>query len=197
MWPFDNRRQRSAGAAGKISGPIDDYKREGYTFHYSREARLKKLKTRRYDRKRPRVFSNKKNRSILIVLIDLVLIAVVMYLINKPANVYLQKNENGLIYELNITGIKGKRILIGFSIKNQGAEKLVFSDSVPVVVEIEDRNGGVIVLKDAVQNNTVLFPEESTSVVFLLNQDELPGTGKVDVFTGSASAPVFTKDVRF
>ena len=110
MWPFDNRRQRSAGAAGKISEPIDDYKRGGYTFHYSREARLKKLKTRGYDRKRPRVFSNKKNRSILIVLIDLVLIAVVMYLINKPANVYLQKNENDLIYELNITGIKGKRI---------------------------------------------------------------------------------------
>jgi hypothetical protein len=197
MWPFTNKRNRYSEAVKKRSTPIDDYKKEGYTFHYSRENRLKKLKTQGLERRRPRVFSNKKTRSILIILIDLVLIAVVMYLLNKPANVYLQKNDNGLIYELNITGIKGKRILIGFSIKNQGNEKLVFSDSVPVVVEIEDRNGGVIVLRDNIKDDTVLFPEESTSVVFLLNQDELPGSGIIDVFTGSASTPVFSKEIRF
>ena len=197
MWFFIPRRRRSSEPSKERSESTDNYKIGGYTFHYSREERLKKLKTYRSGKRRPLIFSNKKNRSFLIVLIDLILIAVVMYMINKPANVYLQKNDNDMIYELNITGIKGKRILIGFSIKNQGTEKLVFSDPIPVVVKIKDRNGGVIVLKDTVKNDTVLFPEESTSIVFLLSQDELPGAGKIDVFTGSETIPVFSKDVRF
>ncbi len=197
MMLFNRKRNRAARSARRKSESIDDYKKAGYTYYYSREERLKKLKTLQGGKRKPRFFSNKKTRNLLIILIDLSLIAAVMYVINKPANIYLQKNENGLIYELNITGIKGKRVLIGVSIKNQGAEKLVFSDSIPIVVEIEDRNGGVITLNDAIKYDTVLFPEESTSVVFLLNQDELPGSGKVDVFTGTASDPVFSKDVRF
>jgi len=197
MWWFNSRRNRSRGAVRGKSESIDDYKKAGYTYYYSREERLKKLKTPEGGKRRPRFFSNKKTRNLLIILIDLFLIAVVMYLINRPANIYLQKNDNGLVYELNITGIKGKRILIGFSITNHGAEKLVFSDSVPIVVEIEDRNGGGIILSDAIKSDTVLFPEESTSIVFLLGQDELPGSAKVDVFTGTASVPVFSKNVRF
>ena len=197
MWWFNSKRKRPGGAARGKSESIDDYKKEGYTYYYSREERLKKLKTVEGRKRRPRFFSNKKTRNLLIILIDLFLIAVVMYLLNKPANIYLQKNDNGLGYELNITGIKGKRILIGVSIKNEGDEELVFSDSIPIVVEIEDRNGGVIILSDTIKNDTILLSKESTSIVFLLSQDELPDNGKVDVFTGTESDPIFSKDVRF
>jgi hypothetical protein len=197
MWWFNSKRNRSGGAVSGKSVSTDDYKKEGYTYYYSRGERLNKLKTLEGRKRKPRFFSNKKRRNLLILLIDLFLIAVVMYFLNKPANIYLQKNENGLVYELNVTGIKGKKILIGISIKNQGVEKLVFSDSIPIVINIEDRNGEVITLRGTIKYDTILFPEESTSIVFLLGQDELPGSGKVIVFTGTASDPIFSKDVRF
>ena len=197
MWWLNSKRNKSKEARIGKSESIDDYKKEGYTYYYSRGERLKKLKTLEGRKRKPRFFSNKKTRNLLIILIDLFLIAVVMYLLNKPANIYLQKNEEGLNYELNITGIKGKKVLIGISIKNQGVEKLVFYDSIPLVIEIEDRNGGVIILEDEIKYDTVLFPGESTSIVFLLGQDELPGIGKVDVFKGAVSEPIFSKDVRF
>ena len=196
LW-FNNKRNKPRGAFAGKSESIDDYKKEGYTYYYSRGERLKKLKTLESRRRKPRFFSNKKTRNLLIIFIDLFLIAIVMYLLNKHANIYLQKSEKDLNYELNITGIKGKKVLIGVSIKNQGVEKLVFSDSIPIVVEIEDRNGEVIILEDAIKYDTVLFPGESTSIVFLIGQDELPGNGKVDVFKGAASDPIFSKDVRF
>ena len=196
LWFIRRRNSSDRNIVGKNEF-IDDYKKAGYVYHYSREERLKKLRILQGRKRNPRIFSNKKKRNLFIIIIDLLLIAIVMYILNKPANVYLQKNENGLMYELNITGIKGKKILIGVSIKNQGTEKLVFSESIPIAVKIEDQDGGIITLSDVIKYDTVLFPEESTSIVFLLDQDELPGSGKVDVYTGAADTPLFSKDVRF
>ncbi len=172
--------------------------KEGIKFYYNRNERLRKLREVTGERRRRfRFLAKGRTRGLLIILVDLLLISGVMYMLNKPANVYMQKTEDGVIYELNVTSIKGKRILIGFSVKNQGQDNLVFSESVPVVVKIEGRNGEVLVLQDIIEENTVLFPDESTSIVFLLGHDELPGSGRVDVYYESSSGPIFSRSVRF
>lgn len=172
--------------------------KEGVKFYYNRNERLRKLRQETGGkRRRFRFLTKRRTRSLLIILVDLLLISGVMYMLNKPANIYIQKTVDGVIYELNVTGIKGRRVLIGFSVKNQGQDKLVFSESVPVVVKIEDRNGEILVLQDIIEENTVLLTNEGTSIVFLLDHNELPGSGQVDVFFESSSGPIFSRNVRF
>jgi hypothetical protein len=170
-------------------------------YHYDREKRLEKLKRIRQDfnktpRKR-RFFAGRKIRNILIVLIDLVLIATAYYLLTKPANIYLEKEGEGLRFELNINGIRGKKVLIGFTVKSQKKEVIVFSEPVLVTVKLTDRNNNVLTYERTIEANTILLPDEPNSVAFLLAEDDLPRSCRLDLYFGNSTTPLFSKDVRF
>jgi hypothetical protein len=166
------------------------------TFYYNREERLKKLKNIRGE-KRKRILANRRIRSLIIIFIDLLIIALVIYLINKPANVYLQKSINEELYELNVTGIRGGKVLIGFTVKNLKVESITLPQSIPVVINIQGKNDEFLTLKKYFEENTVLMSQEATSVVFLVDNNELPSSGKVDVFYKTLSDPIFTRNIRF
>ncbi len=166
------------------------------TFYYNREERLKKLKNIR-GKKRRRILANRRIRSLIIIFIDLFIIALVIYLINKPANVYLQKSVNEELYELNVTGIRGGKVLIGFTVKNLKAESITLPQSIPVVINIKGKNDEFLTLNKYFEENTVLMSQEATSVVFLVDNNDLPSSGKVDVFYKTLRDPIFTSNVRF
>ncbi|UCB47426.1 MAG: hypothetical protein JSV25_08480 [Spirochaetota bacterium] len=170
-------------------------------FHYDRERRLEKLKRLRRDipktPKRRRFFAKKRTRSLLIILIDLILIAAAYYLLTRPANVYLEKEGEGLLYELNINGIRGKRVLIGFTVTSLSEDTIVFSEPVIVTVKLTDRNNNVLTYQRTIESGTILRPDESSSVAFLLAEDELPGSCVLDIYYGNSTLPLFTRNVRF
>lgn len=162
-------------------------------FHYSREERLKKLKRNLPERRR--FFSKRGRRGIFILLFDILLVAVVLYLLNRPVNVYLEKNLEGLIYELNITGIKGQKVLFGFTMKNGKTDILRFEKSVPVIVQIMKGNEVVMQLKKEVAENTTLSAGESSSVVFLIEESSLPKSANVQLYYNKSL--LFEKNIRF
>ena len=170
-------------------------------YHYDREKRLEKLRQIRRDfpktTKRRRFFAKKRTRSLLIILVDLILIAAAYYLLTRPANVYLEKEEEGLLYELNINGIRGKRVLIGFTITSLKEDTFIISEPVLVTVELTDRNNNVLTYQRTIESGTTLYPDESSSVAFLLAEDELPGSGQLELYYGNSNTPLFSKNVRF
>jgi hypothetical protein len=175
---------------------IEKLKREGIKYHYDREERLKKLR-RGQDRKRARTLSKRRIRTLLIILVDLFIISLVFYILNKPSNIYLEKNIEGILYELNVTGIKGNKLMIGFTVKNEKAEDVVFFEPVPVKVVILDRDEREFSFQKKLDKNTLLLPQESTSVIFLLDQEALPGSGRLDLYFRSSEAPMFSHNARF
>jgi len=172
------------------------------SFHYNREERLKKLRRYLEDKqdegKKRRLLGKKKNRVLLILLIDLILIAVVGYFLTKPANIYLKENIGNFQYELNVAGIRGNKVMVGFTMKNWGENQVIFSDPLEIKVQIEDNEGKKLIEeKRYFQPGTVLEKGESASLVFLFNQEDLPSRGRLELFYQGNSPSLFSTDVRF
>jgi hypothetical protein len=129
--------------------------------------------------------------------IDLLLIALVIYYLNRPVNVLLQQEVNDLVYELNVTGIKGKRILIGFTIVNESPENSHSLLTDPVIIRITSKKGDTTTFQKSMDNHTVLSPGESGSTIFLLEERDLPSAGILELFYDSDSKPLFSKNIRF
>ncbi len=188
----DNNYSGSSGFEEKPSRlPKSEIK-----YYYSREERLKKLR-RGYTSQTPRFFRRKRSRILLILLVDIFLISIVAYLINKPANLYVTKKAEDLQYELNVTGIRGKKVIVGFSLKNLGANPYHFENSGKVILKILKKDGTMISKEKSFSPETELQPGESTSVIFIFSQDELPASGKLVIYYRDYNSPIFSRSVRF
>jgi len=181
-------------AGGSQTGSTPDNNGELH-FHYSREQRLKKLRSG-YVPERRRFFSRKTRKGIFILLVDILLVALVFYLLNRPANVYLEKEVDGVGYGLNVTGIKGKKVLIGFTVKNQGEVPMKFEKPVPVLVHIKKNDSIVLKMEKNIAGNTLLSGE-SSSVIFLVEESRLPKSALVQLFYDGENVPLFERNVRF
>ncbi len=170
--------------------------REEVKFHYDREQRLKRFRRSTAGGRSLRI-GKKRRRNLIIIFIDLIIIALVYYLINRPANIYLEKEEHDISFELNVTGIRGKKILVGFTIRNSSDEKMSLGDSNPVRVMILPRNGDPLTFQKNVEGDTVLQPGESISTIFLFNEEDLPGWATLEIYYGSDIKPMFTRNIRF
>jgi hypothetical protein len=168
---------------------------DGLTFYYSREERIRKRHKPPYNRKSSFLF-RKKRRGLIIILVDVVLIAIVLFFVIKPANILLTQKKNHMIYELNITGIRGGKVLVGFTIRNEGlSERILSSDT--VTLRITDKSGESQSHREHIKEYTMLMPGESSSTVFLLNQKDLPRSGLAELYYGTSKNPLFSKNVRF
>jgi len=165
-------------------------------FHYNRNERLKKLHHQPLER-RGRPLSRKRKRGLLIIIVDLFLIALVFYYVNKPANVFLEERKRNLTYELNVTGIRGKKILIGLTMRNQGNEDAAALDGTRITLVITPKTGDSLTFHKQVESGTVLQPGESSSIIFLLNEQELPGWGLLELYIDNEKVPLFSKTIRF
>lgn len=165
-------------------------------YYYNREERLKKLR-REYASSTPRFFRTKRSRILLILFIDIIIIAIVGYIINKPTNLYLTKRVDNLQLELNVSGIKGKKIIVGFSLKNLGSHTYQFDGSEKVVLKILRKDGSVIIREKMFSPGTKLQSGESTSLIFLFSRDELPPSGELLIYYKNYAIPVFTRTLRF
>jgi len=164
-------------------------------FYYSREERIKK-RHKPYPDRRSGFLSRKKRRGLIIISIDVILVAIVLFYIIKPANVLLTKEQNNLVYELNITGVRGGKILIGFTIRNESSTENAVGSN-PVNLRITDKSGRAQTYQEYVERGTMLEPGESSSIVFLIGRDELPASGLTELYYGADSEPLFSKIVRF
>jgi len=182
-----------SGVPQKDSKPESN---SGLHFHYSREERLKKLRSG-YVPQRRRFFSRKTRRGIFILLVDILLVALAFYLLTKPANVYLEKEINGVNYGLNVTGIKGKKILIGFTLKNKTTQTIQFENPAPVYVQVKKGDSIVLRLKKTIAENTLLLAGESSSLIFLIEENRLPRSALVQLYFNSGDTPLFEKNIRF
>ena len=164
-------------------------------FHYSREERLRKRHQPPYNRKSNLLFKRKR-RGLIIIVVDVILIAFVLFFVIKPANVLLTIEKKDLVYELNVTGVRGRKILIGFTIRNEGSAEVAI-ESDPVTIRITDKSGDTQSFQKYVEQASMLKPGESSSTVFLLSQEDLPGSGFTELFYGMDTKPLFSKNVRF
>jgi hypothetical protein len=195
-WNAENGPDHSVEIKKNKRRGIDQSEKEKIRFYYNREERLKRLRSTEA-RKKFRFLANRRVRSLLIIFVDLILISVLVYLLNRPTNLYVQHTNNGEIYELNITDIRGRKTLIGFTLKNNMQVDITFSEDSPVVLKITDRSENAFTFEKFIQKDTILAPEEATSVMFLLDQNKLPGAGRLDVFYGDTVDPIFSQKVRF
>ena len=164
-------------------------------FHYSREERLQKRHLPSFERN-AFLFFRKKRRGLLIIIIDIFLIALVFIFLNKPTNVFLQKEKRDLVYELNVTGVKGQKTLIGFTIRNKGVRDIAVTPD-PVSIQITPRSGDVQTYQKPIEHDTVLQPGESSSTIFLFSDEELPDWGRLELFYGTEKQALFTRNIRF
>jgi hypothetical protein len=161
-------------------------------FHYDRERRLGKLRSAGSGRKR--FFSKGRRRTLIIVLVDLLLVAAVLYFMNRPVNVYVTGRSGELDYEVNVSEIRGDKVLIGFTVRNRTGEEIGLSGSMPVVLQIEGTRASLSRSKPFQEGS--LAGGESSSVVFLFDRASLPSTADVRVYYGGG-APVFRREIRF
>jgi hypothetical protein len=183
---------------GRRDNEIPDTQR--LRFHYNREARLKKLGTRKAQtqpRKWGRLFANRKSRRLFILLANMALIYAIVYAYVKPSNVYVRQKIQENDFELNVTALRGKKTLVGFTVRNGTGENLVFQDAVPVSLFIRGRSGTPVTSRRYIERDTVLTPGESTSVIFLFEEAELPRTADLEVFYDDFREPLFKRNVRF
>jgi hypothetical protein len=95
MQTAENRKVSGAGSIKQDTGnSLTGGKREELHFHYSREERLKKLRMKK-EVKRPRILANRRIRSLIIIFVDLLLVGLAIYLLNKPVNLYLKESDGG------------------------------------------------------------------------------------------------------
>jgi hypothetical protein len=196
MWLLQAGIIPEAGYMNKRGEPVRKDELGGeLKFHYSREERLRKRHRPPYDRKSS-LFFRRKGRSLIIIVVDIFLIAIVLFYLNKPANVLIQKEQRGLIYEFNVTGVRGKKILIGFTIRNEGEAEVTISPD-PVTLRITDRSGDTQTFQKPMEHSTILQLGESSSTIFLLREEELPGSGLTELFYGTDTQALFSKNIRF
>jgi hypothetical protein len=88
-------------------------------------------------------------------------------------------------------------VLIGFTVTSQTEDTFVFSEPVLVTVKLTDRDNNVLTYQRSIEANTILRPNESSSVAFLLAEDDLPRSGQLDLYYGSSNTPLFSKNVKF
>jgi len=171
---------------------------EEVLFHYNRAHRLQRIHRDLYpDGSRHRWIRNKRTRSMLVILVDLIIIAGIFYFVSRPANIFLKRTEGTSVYELNITGIRGKKVLIGFTVRNAGDSMLVLPSPALVRTNLSYGEAQPIVFEKYFEQGDVLGPGESSSVVFLLDEENLPGSATLELFFGGSSEPLFSKRVRF
>jgi len=182
----------------KNDGEITDAQR--LRFHYNREERLKKLRTQKthvQTRKWGRFFADKKSRRLFILLANMALIYMIIFTFVKPSNVFIRQRLEGCDYELNVTALRGKKTLVGFTLRNGKSGDLVFEEPVPVSLLIRGRSGFLITTRKHIERDTVLLPGESTSVVFLFEEADLPRTADLEIFYDDSPEPLFKRTVRF
>jgi hypothetical protein len=164
-------------------------------FYYSREERLRKRHLPSFERN-AFLFFRRKRRGLLIIIIDIFLIALVFIFLHKPANVFLQEKKSDLVYELNVTGVKGMKTLVGFTIRNEGERDFAVIPG-PVSIRITPRSGDVQLYQKPIEHDTVLQPGESCSTIFLFSDEELPDWGRLELFYGTEKQAFFAKNIRF
>ncbi len=182
-------------SSGSFKGNKDNKQPEGITFYYNREERLKKLH-RIVESNSKGFFKTKRSRRLLILFIDIIIIAVVLYVVNKPTNVYEKKIINNVRYELNVSGIRGKKVMFAVTIKNVGSKKIYFGDNYAVILKISGKKGYESVYKKYIRDINI-ETGEITSVVFLIEESKLPKYGEVEVFVDDIKEPIFKKNIRF
>jgi hypothetical protein len=170
--------------------------RGAYRFHYNREERLKKRHIPS-GVKRGFLFSRRRRRGLIILIVDLLLIALVLYYLNRPTNVYLEQKTGDLVYELNVTSMRGKKILIGFTIKNSVRDETLPVVAGPVTLVVTNREGQALTFTRHIENGTNLKSGESSSTIFLLGIEELPDSGLLELYYTGEESPLFSKRVRF
>lgn len=166
--------------------------RKEAVFHYNREERLRKLRSS--GGKRRRFFSKRKRRTLVIVLVDILLVAAVLYFMNRPVDVYVTGQGGSLDYEINVSEIRGGKVLIGFTVRNRSDGEIELSGSRPVVLEVA--GSGESFSRSKTFQEGRLAGGESSSVVFLFDREFLPPSATVRVYYGEQS-PVFQKELRF
>ena len=185
-----------AGYMNNREEPVRDDELGGeLKFHYSRAERLRKRHRPPFDRKSSLLF-RRKRRGLIIIVVDIFLVAIVLFYLNKPANVLIQKDQGDLVYEFNATGVRGKKILIGFTIRNVGQAEVAVNPG-PVTVRITDRSGDTQTFQKPMEYSTILQPGESSSTIFLLSEEQLPGSGLTELFYGTDTQALFSKNIRF
>jgi len=165
-------------------------------FYYSREERLKKLRGLAEPR-RMVLYGKKRRRGLIIIFADIVLIAIVMYFISKPVNIFVKKPIEDRLYELNVTGIRGRKVMVGFTIKNTGDKMMVISDAPEVIVKIYPGNKEPLVFRKALDQDIILLTGESSSTIFILDEEKLPVSWRLELYFEDDSTPLFVKNVRF
>jgi hypothetical protein len=175
---------------------MEDSRNPDLKYHYDREQRLKKLH-RPYLDKGGRPFSKRKRRGLIIVVVDLLLIAVVMYYLVRPTNVHLDREVDGLLYELNVSEIRGGKTLVAFTVKNLEKETFRELIAAPVTVSIRPQKGESQTFRRFIEPGTVLRPGEFSSTVFLLDQGDVPDWGQLELYYVDDDEPLFAKNVRF
>jgi len=197
MQTAENRKVSGAGSIKQDTcNSLTGGKREELHFHYSREERLKKLRMKK-EVKRPRILANRRIRSLIIIFVDLLLVGLAIYLLNKPVNLYLKESDGDMLYELNVTGIKGGKVMIGITLQNQTDVRMFFPRAVPVVVRVQGKNSQMFTFQKSIEQNTALEPHESTSVIFLIDEQRLPTSGQLAVYIRDSQDPLFFRSVRF
>jgi len=171
--------------------------KDNIVFYYNREERLKKLKALIDKKKRPGIFKKGGKRTLLVILIDIVIVSLFIYFLNRPTNLYQKKDANNIQYELNITGIKGKKVMFALTITNKSNTNIEISMKKQVTLRIISSDKNKYDYKKLIGEDTVLHPGESTSVVFMLRENELPKSGIVNIYVGDNVKPVFSQKVRF
>ncbi len=164
-------------------------------FYYNRDERLKKLH-RTLETKHTGFFKSKRSRRLLVLFIDIVIIAVVIYIINRPTNVYEVKSIDNLKYELNISGVRGHRVMFAVTVSNTGSNKIDLSNKSSVVLKIVGKGSGGYNTSKKFQDAT-LGKNESTSVVFMIDEKKLPRYGEVSIYIDQDPSPIFKRKVRF
>jgi hypothetical protein len=194
---YGKGRDRPAGGDLQGSGTPES---TGLRFHYNREERLKKLRTpasQTPKRKWQHAFSNKKSILLVILIANLALVYGIVISFVKPSTVYIRQTDRDYDFELNVTALRGKKALVGLTVRNGREENLVFRDSVPVLLSIRGRSGEPITSRKYIEGGTELVPGESTSVIFVFEEEELPRTAELEIFFGARGTPLFRRNVRF
>jgi hypothetical protein len=194
---FGNGRDRPDGGDPAGGGAPAS---TGIRFHYNRDERLKNLRTsadKQPRRKWQHPIANKKSKRLFILIANVALIYGIVFSFVKPSTVYMRQSDREYEFELNVTALRGRKTLVGLTVRNEKEDNLAFRDSVPVQLSIIGRSVEPITSIKYIDGGTVLTPGESTSVVFVFEADELPRTADLEIFFDDRVDPLFRKNVRF
>jgi hypothetical protein len=93
--------------------------------------------------------------------------------------------------------MRGDKILIGLTRTNLGKRRFIADAEEAVLVRITPKSGDALSIRKSFDQAASLEKDERSSTVFLLEEDELPDWGLLEIFLGDDSAPLFSKRIRF